>query len=315
MKIEEINGLILVDKAEGMTSFGVDSALKKILGTKKTGHIGTLDPFATGLLPVCVGKGLRFVRFADGYDKAYRCTCVFGKFTDTMDLEGEVIGGREPTEEEMAELKENDYAPIREAFNKASKMTSQLPPKYSAKKINGKKAYELAREGKEVELKPVPVKIYGIDIISIEVVNGAIEVVFDVRCSKGTYIREICNSVGEMTGFGAYAKTLRRTANGPFDVANAFTLEQIRVLSEVDDTSFFIDASEIITDMPSLELNDKEIADIRLGRKLLTDRFKDQLTLEQGAFYKVTSGEQVVAVVYEALEKGRSILRIERMLG
>ena len=126
MNFEEQNGLILLDKSQGMTSFSCDGLIKKLLHTKKVGHLGTLDPFATGLLPLCVGKGLRYVRFADGFDKAYRCTAVFGKKTDTMDIEGEVIGGRLPNSEELVELQNSDFESIRAAFDEISKITSRI---------------------------------------------------------------------------------------------------------------------------------------------------------------------------------------------
>ena len=311
MNFEEQNGLILLDKSQGMTSFSCDGLIKKLLHTKKVGHLGTLDPFATGLLPLCVGKGLRYVRFADGFDKAYRCTAVFGKKTDTMDIEGEVIGGRLPNSEELVELQNSDFESIRAAFDEISKITSQVPPMFSAKKINGKKAYELAREGKEVELKPVPVKIRKLSVISIDIIENMIEVIFEVSCSKGTYIRSLCDSVGDMTGFGAYAKTLRRIASGPFLEADSYTFETIEKMANEGDYSFIRDASSIIVEMPSIELNNKEAADIKLGRKISAERFSSDM--DDGLHRAMYEGK-VIAVVYKADEKGRSIIRIERML-
>ena len=312
MNFEEQNGLILLDKSQGMTSFSCDGLIKKLLHTKKVGHLGTLDPFATGLLPLCVGKGLRFVRFADGFDKAYRCTAVFGQKRDTMDIEGQVIGGRVPTESELDELRDNDFEIIRAAFDEISKITMQVPPKFSAKKINGKKAYELAREGKEVELKPVPVTIKKMTVLSIEVVENMIEAVFEVRCSKGTYIRSLCDSVGDITGFGAYAKTLRRIASGPFLEADTYTYEKIEKMAAEGDYSFIKDASTIIIEMPALELNDKEAADIKLGRKVNAERFAEDM--EGDGLYRAMHNGEVIAVVYENIENGRHVLRIERML-
>lgn len=310
MDFENSNGLILVDKSAGLTSFGTDGAIKRLLHTKKVGHIGTLDPFATGLLPVCVGKGLRFVRFADGFDKAYRCVCVIGQKTDTMDTEGEVIGGRKPTDEELEAMKANDFAVIREALDKISKITSQVPPKYSAKKIDGKKAYELAREGKEVELKPVPVKIYKIDVLSIEV-NEFIEVTFEVYCSKGTYIRTICDDLGDMTGFGAHARELRRIRNGSFDIKDSYTIEQIESMLAEGDMSFISDASKIASYMPALNVNDTQVSMLKCGKKLKVAPF-DKIVSEYpaGTFFRAMHGDELIAVVYADGES----LKIERML-
>lgn len=309
------NILILLDKDSGMTSFACDSKIKRLLHTKKVGHLGTLDPFATGLLPLCVGKGLRYIRFADDYDKTYECVCVFGKTTDTLDIEGEVTGGRMPTSDELKELIESDYKIVRDAFEKMSKITSQVPPKYSAKKINGKKAYELAREGKEVELKPHPVKIYSIDIRSIEKVDGTFEVDFVVSCSKGTYIRTICDDVGREVGFGAYAKSLRRIKCGPFDIRDSYRLDDVEKMLEGEDLSFIKDASSIADYMPELKLNEVQTSMVRCGKKLDVRPFKEVTSLYAAdTFYKATFNGEVIAIMYVSEEDGYERLRIERML-
>ncbi len=309
------NILILLDKDSGMTSFACDSKIKKLLHTKKVGHLGTLDPFATGLLPLCVGKGLRYIRFADDYDKTYECVCVFGKTTDTLDIEGEVTGGRMPSPDELKALIESDFKIVRDAFEKMTKITSQVPPKYSAKKINGKKAYELAREGKEVELKPHPVKIYSIDIRSIDVTGETFEVDFVISCSKGTYIRTICDDVGREVGFGAYAKSLRRTKCGPFDIKDAYRVDAIEKMFNEEDLSFTRDASMIVDDMPELMLNEVQTSMVKCGKKLDVRPFKE-ITSKNASdtFYKATFNGEVIAIMYVAEEDGRERLRIERML-
>lgn len=307
------NILILLDKDSGMTSFACDSKIKKLLHTKKVGHLGTLDPFATGLLPLCVGKGLRYIRFADDYDKTYECVCVFGKTTDTLDVEGEVTGGKMPTSDELKDLISSDFKVVRDAFEKMTKITSQVPPKYSAKKINGKKAYELAREGKEVELKPHPVTIYSIDIKSVDVVDETIEVDFVISCSKGTYIRTICDDVGREVGFGAYAKSLRRIKCGPFDVSDAYTVDAVEKMMETSDLSFIKDASMIVDDMPELKLNEVQTSMVKCGKKLDVRPFKEiTSSYASDTFYKATFNGEVIAVMYVSEEDGR--LRIERML-
>lgn len=315
MKFEEINGLILIDKSVSITSFGADSKIKRILSTKKVGHCGTLDPFATGVLPVCFGKGLRYVRYTDGYDKAYFCKAVFGKTTDTLDTEGEVISTNIPEGKVLESLINSDYKVIRDAFAEISKITEQVPPKYSAKKINGKKAYELARQGIEVELKPSKVKIHELNIIGIEIVDGLIEVSFEVYCSKGTYIRTICGDVGAMTGFGAYAKELRRIKVGPFDLSKAYTLEQIEEMASNEDYSFILDASKIADFMPVLTLNDTATSMVKCGKKLNAKYFTAELEgHEEGTLFRAMHGDELIATMYECIEDGKHVLRIERML-
>lgn len=315
MDFEKVNGLILLDKDEGVTSFSCDSGIKRLLGTKKVGHIGTLDPFATGLLPVCVGKGLRYIRFAGGFDKSYQCECVFGISTDTFDKDGEVTGGRKPDPDELNRLIESDFKEVRDAFSEIGKIRSQIPPKYSAKKINGKKAYELARDGIEVELKPHAVIIHKIDILSIETVEDTFMVRFDIRCSKGTYIRTICDDVGKKLGFGAYAKSLRRTGNGPFDIKDSYTVAKIKEMMEEGDTSFITDASSIIGDMPELKLNEVQSSMVRCGKKLIAAPFSDITSkYPSDTFYRATYEGDVIAVLYLSEEDGYERLRIKRML-
>lgn len=315
MNFEEINGLILLDKSVGMTSFGADTKFKRLLQTKKVGHCGTLDPFATGVLPVCFGKGLRFVRYADKYDKAYFCKAVFGKTTDTLDIEGEVVSENIPSGEVLDSLVSSDYKLIRDAFEEISHITMQTPPKYSAKKINGQKAYELARKGIEVELKPNKVTIHKLDVIDISVVDGLIEVSFEVYCSKGTYIRTICDDVGKITGFGAFAKELRRIEVGPFDLSKTYTMEQIEEMASREDYSFILDASKIVDYMPVLKLNATAASMVKCGKKLNAKYFTEELeSNEPGTLFRAMHEDKVIAVMYESLEDDKHVLRIERML-
>ena len=148
------DGFILVDKPEGWTSFKTDRFVGKLLGTRKVGHLGTLDPFATGLLPVFVGKGLKFLRFCEGFDKGYSCRCIFGATTDTMDKTGEFTSENYPSSEVLEQLENTDYKLVYDAALKVKDTKEQLPPAYSAKKIDGVKAYELARKGEMPDLKP-----------------------------------------------------------------------------------------------------------------------------------------------------------------
>ena len=244
------DGFILVDKPEGWTSFKTDRFVGKLLGTRKVGHLGTLDPFATGLLPVFVGKGLKFLRFCEGFDKGYSCRCIFGATTDTMDKTGEITSENYPSSDVLEQLEKSDYELIRNAVLKVKDTKEQLPPAYSAKKIDGVKAYELARKGEMPDLKPAKITIYSIDITDISKPEKGIAIDFDCMCSKGTYIRTICSDLGDVTGFGAYAESLRRTVNGQFNVKDAYTPEQLEKMAEAGDFSFVRDAAETISFLP-----------------------------------------------------------------
>lgn len=306
------DGFILVDKPEGWTSFKTDRFVGGLLGTRKVGHLGTLDPFATGLLPVFVGKGLKFLRFCEGFDKGYSCKCIFGARTDSMDKTGEFISENYPTESDLDELSRTDYKTVRDAFLKVKAIKEQLPPAYSAKKIDGKKAYELARKGELPDLKPAPVTIYSLDITNIEVPEKGLAVDFDCLCSKGTYIRTICSDLGDITGYGAYAESLRRTINGQFNVKDAFTPDELQKMVEAGDFSFVRDASETITFLPEIKLDAKQTKDIMFGRKIAFP-FDAKPEDEERIYYRATSEGKLIAVVFPAVEKGELVMRIERL--
>ena len=306
------DGFILVDKPEGWTSFKTDRFVGGLLGTRKVGHLGTLDPFATGLLPVFVGKGLKFLRFCEGFDKGYSCRCIFGARTDSMDKTGEFISENYPTESDLDELARTDYKTVRDAFLKVKAIKEQLPPAYSAKKIDGKKAYELARKGELPDLKPAPVTIYSLDITNIEVPEKGLAVDFDCLCSKGTYIRTICSDLGDITGYGAYAESLRRTINGQFSVKDAFTPDELQKMVEAGDFSFVRDASETITFLPEIKLDAKQTKDIMFGRKIAFP-FDVKTEGEERIYYRATSEGKLIAVVFPAVEKGELVMRIERL--
>ncbi len=306
------DGFILVDKPEGWTSFKTDRFVGNLLGTRKVGHLGTLDPFATGLLPVFVGKGLKFLRFCEGFDKGYSCKCIFGAKTDTMDKTGDIISENYPSEEELSELEKTDYRIIRDAMEKVRNTKEQLPPAYSAKKIDGRKAYELARKGEMPDLKPVPVNVYSLNITDISKPEKGLAVDFDCQCSKGTYIRTICSDLGDITGYGAYADSLRRTVNGQFNVKDAFTPEELQKMADEGDFSFVRDASETISFLPEIKLDTKQAKDIGFGRKIAfpvssKDPGDDRI------YYRATFEGRLIAVVYPALENGTLLMRIERL--
>ena len=306
------DGFILVDKPEGWTSFKTDRFVGKLLGTRKVGPLGPLDPFATGLLPVFAGKGLKFLRFCEGFDKGYSCKCIFGATTDTMDKTGEITSENYPSSDELDKLEKSGYELIRNAVLRVKETKEQLPPAYSAKKIDGVKAYELARKGEMPDLKPAPVKIYSLDITNITKREKGLAVDFDCLCSKGTYIRTICSDLGEITGYGAYAETLRRTVNGQFSVKDAYTPEELEKMAEAGDFSFVRDAAETISFLPEIKLDPKQAKDIRFGRKIA---FPIDVTPEgeERIYYRATSEDKLIAVVFPAMENDALTMRIERL--
>ena len=306
------DGFILVDKPEGWTSFKTDRFVGKLLGTRKVGHLGTLDPFATGLLPVFAGKGLKYLRFCEGFDKGYSCKCVFGAETDTMDKTGEITSENYPSPEALEQLEKSDYKLIRDAVLKVKETKEQLPPAYSAKKIDGVKAYELARKGEMPDLKPAKITIYSLDITDIEKREKGLAIDFDCLCSKGTYIRTICSDLGSITGYGAYAEALRRTVNGQFNVKDAYTPEMLEKMAEAGDFSFVRDASETVSFLPEIKLDQKQTKDIKFGRKI---EFPIDVKLngDERIYYRATSEDKLIAVVFPAMETVILTLRIERL--
>src|SRR6266478_5567700 len=210
------DGVLLVDKAEGMTSHDVVALVRRRLQVRKVGHCGTLDPIATGLLLITVGRGTKVQDLLMSEDKEYVGTFVLGVTTDTQDRQGVVIQQRP-----VPALDENQ---IRAAFEKFRGDFYQIPPMVSAKKHAGVPLYKLARQGKVVEREPRFVHVYRYTIDRI----GLPEIDFSVVCSKGFYVRTYAHDIGEVLGCGAHLKSLRRTKSGRFDVANAITVAQIK---------------------------------------------------------------------------------------
>ena len=215
-----IHGIINVYKEKGFTSHDVVAKLRGIAGQKKIGHTGTLDPDATGVLPVCLGKATKLCDLLTDKDKTYEAVLLLGKTTDTQDITGEVL------EEKPTETLVEDK--VREVIEGFIGDYEQIPPMYSALKVNGKKLYELAREGKVIERKARPVKILDIKILEMDLPRVRME----VSCSKGTYIRTLCHDIGEKLGCGGCMESLIRTRVSAFRVEDARTLDEIEALKQ-----------------------------------------------------------------------------------
>lgn len=245
------NGIVLVDKPADWTSHDVVAKLRGILHERRVGHSGTLDPMATGLLTVFVGRATRAVQFAETYNKRYVASLRCGYSTDTQDTSGRVTAqtGISPTEAELTDVLPEFTGEI-----------SQIPPMYSAIKVSGKKLYELARKGETVERKPRTVNISELSLVG----HDGDDFVLSVSCSKGTYIRTLCNDIGERLGCLACMSALRRTNAGPFDVRDAHTLSEI---SE-DPERYIIPVDSLFSEHPAIELSAAQTAKLKCGNIL-----------------------------------------------
>lgn len=210
------NGIIIIDKPAGWTSMDVCAKLRGILKTKKIGHAGTLDPMATGVLPVFVGQATRAVSFAEGGEKEYVAGLRLGRTTNTQDTEGETL-----TQSPVAVGQEE----LETVLPRFTGEISQIPPMFSAIKINGQKLYDLARQGKEVERKARAVTIFALEVV--ERVSET-DYILRIRCSKGTYVRTLCHDIGQALGCGGCMFTLRRTMAAGFTLDESVTLEQMQ---------------------------------------------------------------------------------------
>lgn len=226
MAVNDNGGIINVYKPAGMTSFSVVSRIRRLTGIKKIGHCGTLDPFAEGVLPICIGRATAAVQFMDQYDKRYTVGLIFGKQTDTQDRTGTVICENEPTDADLLEMKRNDFEALRTAIRGLKGISEQLPPMYSAIRIDGRHLYEYARKGIEIERKKRVITVYDARLSEVSADDG-FRATIDIHCSKGTYIRTICEDLGKSLAYGAYADTLIRKACGPFTTENSITLDEL----------------------------------------------------------------------------------------
>lgn len=215
-----LHGVLNIYKEKGYTSHDVVAKLRRIVGQKKIGHTGTLDPDAVGVLPVCLGKATKVCDMLTDKDKTYEAVLLLGKETDTQDASGKVLSVRD-TSEVKPEA-------VREAILSFVGEYDQIPPMYSALKVNGKKLYELARDGKEIERKARRVMIYDIQILETDLPRVKIEVV----CSKGTYIRTLCHDIGQKLGVGGLMEELTRTKVERFEIAHSMRLNEVEVLME-----------------------------------------------------------------------------------
>lgn len=243
---KQLFGFLNIYKPVGMTSHDVVAALRRVTKIKQIGHTGTLDPFAEGVLPICVGKATRLIEYLQD-DKEYLATVQFGASTNTFDLDGEKtsVSGKKVTKSE-----------VEEALKAFSGEISQLPPIFSAIKVKGKKLYEYARKGEEVEIHPRKVVIENIELKVFDEENQQAQIL--IKCSKGTYIRSIANDLGQNLGCGGYLVKLIRTQAGSFRVEDSFQLDTIEVEKN------FVNPLDVLN-LPKIAVKDKDLTKIKNG--------------------------------------------------
>lgn len=254
-------GLVVVDKPAGITSHDVVSRVRRLAGTRKVGHAGTLDPMATGVLVLGVDRATRLLGHLLLTEKRYDATVRLGASTTTDDAEGEATATADP-----AEVEALDEAEVRAAFAAYVGEIAQVPTAVSAIKVDGKRAYQRVRDGEEVDLPARHVTVHGLEVHDLAAVDGALDVRVSVHCSSGTYIRAIARDVGRDLGVGGHLTALRRTAVGSFDLAAARTLDQL-----ADEFDLLPIAEAARTTFPAVDLDEQEAVDVRYGRSLGRD--------------------------------------------
>lgn len=253
-KEQEFSGVLIIDKPAGMTLHDVVAKVRRILGIRQVGHFGTLDPFATGVLPLSVGKATRFAQFYLKSRKAYDGTIRFGYATDTYDATGK------PTSEPL--VPKLDAPTLNSIFRGFTGRVLQTPPPFSAKRVGGTRAYELARQHKPVELKPVEVEIYALELLGIE----GERIHFAVECSGGTYVRSLAHDIGQRVGCGAHLAGLRRTAVAEFRENRAVTLEQLEAaVRDGKAETCRVPLEALLPDCPELVIRGREEMSVRHG--------------------------------------------------
>ena len=305
-----MNGILIIDKPENFTSHDVVARARRILKTKSIGHTGTLDPFATGVMVLLIGKATRLAQFLDKDAKEYEALVRFGFETTTGDRTGE----RRDTQNNL-QISELNAEKLENVLEKFRGTIEQTPPMYSAKKIGGKKLYELARQGLEIERKPVAVTIYELELsnggqwaVGSEQKDSAdrqpptADCKLRVVCSAGTYIRTLAEDIGRTLGTGAHLAELRRTRAGNFDLSRAVTLEELeKIASENRLETVFVSMNEALSHLPEKKLNAVEVQKVKNGVRL---RFDSAEIRDAQPIRLTDENENLIAVgIYKRAEK------------
>lgn len=296
-----MNGIINVFKSRGMTSHDVVAIMRKTLGIKKIGHTGTLDPNATGVLPICIGKGTRISEYLLNVDKEYIGELSLGIATDTQDSDGKII---------EHSLKTVDKDEIYSAFNEFLGHIKQIPPMYSAVRHNGKKLYEFAREGKIVDRKSRDAFIYNLKIIDI--IDNK-KILFYAKCSRGTYIRTLCNDIGELLGTYGHMSYLIRIGVGDFKVADSYSIDYIRQLGKKNMESIICPMDEGLSHISSLIVEDKFFNALINGARILLP-INNIEKYESNASLKIYCNDKFIGMGKMIIDEDTYQLKMDKVL-
>jgi len=247
-----MDGVVVIDKPRGPSSFDVVAVVRRTLRERRVGHTGTLDPMATGVLPICLGEATKLVPFLMDGNKGYDAEAVLGVATDTLDATGTVVA--------RADASRVTRAAVEAGLAKLVGTIQQIPPAHSAIRVDGKRAYDLARAGEAVELAPREVRVDAITLTAFAVEGELARIAFSVACGKGTYIRTLAGDLGAALGVGAHLTALRRTRVGPFTLADAVSLDALRAETPLRSLA------DAVAHLPSLTLNDEECRVVREGK-------------------------------------------------
>jgi len=252
-----VNGILIINKPGGVSSSKVVTNIRKLFSGLKAGHTGTLDPLATGVLPICLGRATRLAEYIVELPKKYRAEAVLGKVSDTGDAEGKIV--------EKSAVPELKYSQVEEVLRGYTGDIEQFPPLYSAVKYEGKPLYHWTRKGREVQLKPRKVTIYDIEIIELTNQREP-QLIFDVTCSKGTYIRTLAADIGQSIGCGAYLSALVRNSVGPYQIADALTPEQVVNMVDKGRTrDIILPMDTAVMHLQQVNLDDKQVEALKNG--------------------------------------------------
>lgn len=291
-----MDGVLLIDKPRGPSSHDVVDKVRQVFKIKKVGHTGTLDPMATGLLLICIGRATKLASFLQDLNKIYEGKMVFGVTTSTLDSEGEIV-----EEKDASSLSREK---IEEIFTRFQGKIVQTPPMFSAVHQGGKRLYELARSGQEVKRAPRIVNVYQLQALRFNF-NSHPQVEFRAHCSKGTYIRSLCADIGKASGFGAYQFSLRRTRIGPFDLKQSSKLEDLVGKSEEEREKILLSLKNVLPHLPLVTVKGGVEKIVRWGKPLYLSHVHElPPELEKGDKVRLCTQEGKLLAVGISLQKG-----------
>ncbi len=317
-------GILLVNKPVQATSFSMIKFVRKLTGIRRVGHIGTLDPFAEGLLPVCIGRATAAVQFMESYDKIYQVHVRFGQATDTQDLTGQTTDAYQLTATEREQLLESDFLKVRQAVSQLTGIQEQLPPMYSAVKKDGRPLYAYAREGKTIERQTKTIEVKSVRILKISL-TYYLDVWLEIDCSKGTYIRTLADTLGRRLGYFAHAAALTRVRCGPFSLEQACDPDQLSAWrDETEDILDFQDIlrqkgcftslSEAFKQWPRLNLNPDQTDKLVCGQPVLFAAESSGEPFDVNQRYGVFCGPLLIAAArLQWREEGFYRIKTERV--